>query len=195
MILDTRADLSKGILKNSINIGLNTSFSIYVGTVISPETPLILVSENDQSMEQSIIRLLRVGYDNIIGFLDGGIANWTESADFIKINNVSVEDFKKIYEKKNEADHVILDVRNKPEWNNGVLKNATLISLRDLEEATKTNAISKLKNKKIYIHCRTGPRATIGQSLLLKNGFTNVVQILGGYNEMKEKGIEFIKPL
>lgn len=190
LILDTRENTSKGVVKGAINIGLNSNFSIYTGTVVPHQKTILLIGDCQGTTEQSVIRLLRIGYDNIIGYLQGGIKTWTENGgEFAEMHQISAEEFKKIYEVLDD-NSVIVDLRNKAEWGNGAINSAKLIPLRDLEEIILKKDLDHLKNKRIFLHCRTGPRAFIGQSILAKYGFNDVLTVLGGYNKMCELGFK-----
>jgi len=193
VILDTREDISKGLLKNTMNIGLNTTFSIYVGTMIDNEAPLFVVAENQAKTEESIIRLLRVGYDKIVGYLDGGVETWVKNnGGLYNLKTIEAEKFKEIYEKGSHA--VFLDIRNRAEWEDGILKGAKLLPMRDIEEELEKGKLNHLKKENIFMYCRTGPRAITTYTLFDKYGFCNVVNILGGYTKMKELGFNFVKP-
>jgi hydroxyacylglutathione hydrolase len=190
LILDTRENVSKGVPKGAINIGLNSNFSIYTGTIVHYKKSILLIGDCQGTTEQSIIRLLRIGFDNIIGYLKGGIKTWIENGgETTKMTQISAEEFKKYYDNLGEHS-AVLDVRNKAEWLGGALSSSNLIPLRDLEEKIIKKDLDHLKNKKIYIHCRTGPRALIGQSILAKYGFHDVTTVIGGYNKMCELGFK-----
>lgn len=195
VVLDTREDISKGLLKNTMNISLGTTFSIYAGTMISTESPIFVISECEAKTEESIIRLLRVGYDKIVGYLEGGVQTWVKNNGGVyPLKTIPAEKFKEIYEKGAEKS-VILDIRNRPEMDDGHLKNAQWVPMRDLEEQLTQGKLDALKNKTVYMHCRTGPRAITATSLFHKHGFENIVNILGGFNRMKELGFTFVKKI
>ena len=193
VVLDTRDDISKGFLENSLNIGLNMTFSIFVGTLINNESPIFVISENNKKTEEAIIRLLRVGYDKIVGYLDGGFETWTKNnGGLYPLQTIDAEKFKEIYQSDKNAK--ILDIRNRVETDDGILSGAKLVPLRDIEHEILKGTFNALKNQKMFMHCRSGPRAIIAYSLFRKYGFQNVVNVLGGFNKMKELGFNIVKP-
>jgi len=193
VVLDSRNDVStKGFLKNTLNIPLDTTFSIYAGTLIPTDAPIFVIAGCNATTEQTILRLLRVGYDNIVGYLDGGYETWVKNdGGMYDLHAIEAEKFKEIYEK--DKNTIVLDIRNRPEWEDGVLEGAKLLPLRDIEQEILNGNLDNLKNQKIYMHCRSGPRAIIAYSLLKRYGFNNVENILGGYNRMKELGFKMVK--
>ena len=192
VVLDSRNDAPiKGYLKNTLNIPLETTFSIYAGTLIKTDAPIFLIAENNAKTEESIIRLLRVGYDNIVGYLEGGYETWVKNdGGLYDLQTIEADKFKEIYEK--DKNTFVLDIRNKTEWEDGVLEGAKLLPLRDLEHEILSGHLDSLKNQKIFMHCRSGPRAIIAFSMLKKNGFNKVANILGGFNRMKELGVKTV---
>lgn len=194
ILLDSRDDISKGFLYDSYNVPLSTTFSIYVGTMLDSQSPLFVVSENDEKTKETIIRLLRVGYDNIVGYLEGGFETWLKNDGVLfPFQFIEAEKFKEVYENKDKND-VILDIRNKAEWEDGVLEGAVLVALRDLESEINLGHFEKYRNKKIFMHCRSGPRALTAYTLFKKYGYGNITNIIGGYNRMKELGFKMVKP-
>lgn len=187
LILDTRDPdvFEKAYIPGALNIGLNGQYAVWVGTLISFQTPLLLVCDIGKERE-SIIRLARVGFENVIGYLSGGIEAWKESGKTIEhMHSVEPEH---LLNPLNENDG-ILDVRNPSEWQQGILKNAQMISLSQLEKN-----ISKLsKQATYYVHCAGGYRSMMAASLLKRNGFTHVINVKGGFNKMKACGVHIVE--
>jgi glyoxylase-like metal-dependent hydrolase (beta-lactamase superfamily II)/rhodanese-related sulfurtransferase len=186
LILDVRSkdEFSKAHIPGSIFIGLNGSFAPWVGAILEDiKTPILIISPNGREKE-TITRLARVGFDNSLGYLKGGINNWISSGRITeKINTISVFDFEKIYKKEKL---LIYDVRKKDEFYNESLPGSINLSLNDI----KTNLNKFSKNNKFYIHCRTGYRSVIASSYLKSKGFKNFVNIESGFEGIKKTKIK-----
>lgn len=178
-ILDTRTPESfeKGFIKGSINIGLNGTYAVWLGTLIDINKPLVLVTEEGKERE-SIIRAARVGYENVKGYLKGGIKAWmNEGYPIDKITSVTAQEFAS---RIKSAREVILDVRKRGEFETAHVKNAEHLELAFLEKN-----LSKLdKNKNYLVHCTGGYRSMIAASIMKANGIENVVNIYGGFNQI-----------
>lgn len=110
--MDCRNSINDGYLDDSINIGLNTPFAVWVGTLIDPHTPIILLT--DPGMEEEAgKRLMRIGFDHIIGFVDGGFLAAKNSG--LQINSSKILNPQQFTEIANNSQNVILDIRNKNE--------------------------------------------------------------------------------
>ena len=188
IILDTRTpdEYESGTVPNSINIGLNGQYAPWVGSLIDAKKPLLLIT-NEGKETEAVLRLARVGYENVIGYLAGGINAWKNAGKTVEVvNSVNADEFAKNY----RADNII-DVRNPGEWNSGVIENASLISLADLEKEMNTLD----KNAHYYIHCAGGYRSMMAASLLKKNGFNNITNVKGGIAKIKEAGVPTVTPV
>jgi glyoxylase-like metal-dependent hydrolase (beta-lactamase superfamily II)/rhodanese-related sulfurtransferase len=181
-ILDTRKaeSFAKGFVKGSINIGLEGQYAVWVGALVPPESTILLVTDPGKE-EESIVRLARIGYDAVIGYLDGGMAKWIlENKPIDKIEEVNADNFASQY---NQGKLNILDVRNHGEHQSGILKGAQAICLSKLSKE-----IENLKSSNTYfVHCAGGYRSMMACSLLKKNNFLNVINIQGGMQFLKNK--------
>ncbi|MGQ0827260.1 MAG: MBL fold metallo-hydrolase [Bacteroidota bacterium] len=188
LILDTRTpdEFETGTIPNAINIGLNGQYAPWVGALLDPKKTLLLIT-NEGKETEAVLRLARVGYENVKGFLKSGINAWKAAGKSVAtINSVNAGEFAKMFSEKN-----IIDVRNPGEWGNGVIANARLIALGDLEKELKTLD----KNQSYFIHCAGGYRSMMATSILQKNGFKNVTNIRGGITKIKEAGIPLVQPI
>ena len=181
LILDTRiADhFEKGFIPGSLNIGLNGMFAVWVGTLIDINKPLLLITDIGKE-EESVLRLARVGYENVIGYLDGGIAVWEDAGKQITtVNSINADDIKEYY---GENEYTILDVRKPSEFETEHVKGAINIQLSEIE-----NRLQELyTNKKYIIHCAAGYRSMMAASILKNNGFENFMNVAGGWNSIKK---------
>ncbi len=180
LILDTRmpAEYAKGHVPESINIGLNGDFAVWVGTIID-NVPLILVCDEGKEKE-SVLRLGRVGYDKVKGFLKGAVNAWQQAGLPVhSIHSIAAEEFARQIEMGGAQP---LDVRNDGEVANGIVKDAITIPLGKLSE--KVNMLDK--NAHYYVYCAGGYRSMISSSILEKNGFTHITNVEGGINAIKK---------
>ncbi|MDQ8004352.1 MAG: MBL fold metallo-hydrolase [Pedobacter sp.] len=194
LILDTRDPqvFAKDFIPNSINIGLNGQFAPWVGALIPDLKQNILLVTDEGKAEETITRLARVGYDNTIGYLEGGIVAWQKAGkqtDFIA--SVSAEEFEKAYQ-KNE-DILALDVRKPGEYE---AEHLEFTHPRPLDYINDwTHEVES--DKTYYIHCAGGYRSMIAASILKSRGIDNVIDVAGGYGAIKNtnlKRTDFVCP-
>ena len=186
-VLDVRdaQTFSKGFVPGSLNIGLRGSFAPWVGALITNiRRPILLVVQEGDERE-TLIRLARVGYDNVVGYLKGGIENWKNEGKTIDtIKSISAAEFEII--NSSDKNIEILDVRNVGEYLSEHLLQAHNYPLGDLSQT-----MDKLDtNANYYIHCAGGYRSMVAASLLRANGFKNLIDIAGGYKALKETKLE-----
>lgn len=185
LILDTRdaQTFAKGFVPNSINIGIDGSFSVWVGAMIPDLKQEILVVAEVGREEEVITRLARVGYDYSIGYLAGGFAAWkNDSREVDSITSITVDEFAKI--KAGDPNIYILDVRKNSEYlSEHVIEaeNAPLDYIND-------SMLKVDKNKTYYVHCAGGYRSMIFSSVLRARGYDNLIDIAGGFKSIKELG-------
>lgn len=178
-LLDTRDPevFAKGFIPSSVNIGLNGQFAPWVGALITDlQQPLLLLVEAGKEQE-AITRLARVGYDNTIGYLDGGIAAWQDAGkDVENITSVAAADFVAIA--ASDATIKVLDVRKQGEYETAHLENGLPRPLDYINEWTE----SLQPDSTYYIHCAGGYRSMIAASILKARGIDQVINIAGGYS-------------
>ncbi len=173
LVLDTRSpkDYESGHIPGSINIGLGGQYAIWVGTLIEIDTSLAVVADPGKE-DEAILRLARVGYENVKGYLDGGFDSWEGEIAQTKI----------IEPNELQADVNILDVRKPDEFAAGHIVGAKNFSLQNLRE----ELISLDPKQSYFVHCKSGYRSTIACSILEQNGFNDVINIHGGYDALQE---------
>ncbi len=178
-ILDVRSveDFSSSHIPGSIFIGLDGRFAPWVGEILEDVSKKLILIAPEGREKEAIIRLSRVGFDNVIGYLEGGINTWIEYGGIInKVLNESASKFSTIDNNKD-----ILDVRSKNEHKSESLLNSINIPLIDLSKS-----IDKVTfEKTFYVHCKGGYRSMIAASILLANGISNFSNIPGGYDKIK----------
>ena len=178
-ILDVRSveDFSSSHIPGSIFIGLDGRFAPWVGEILEDVSKKLILIAPEGREKEAIIRLSRVGFDNVIGYLEGGINSWIKNGG--KISKVLNESASKFSTVDNNKD--ILDVRSKNEHKSESLLNSLNIPLIDLSKS-----IDKVSfEKTFYVHCKGGYRSMIAASILLANGISNFSNIPGGYDKIK----------
>ena len=185
LILDVRhqEEFIKGFIPKSIFIGINGGFAPWVGALIKDiKQPILLVTPIGKE-ETTITRLSRVGFDNVLGYLDGSFASWKKAGKEIDaIESISAETLKH----KIDAKEPVFDVRKPGEYNSEHIKVAENTPLDFLNDH-----ISEFPKKdNFYLHCAGGYRSVIAASILKARGFHNVVDVAGGYAAIKNTSIE-----
>ena len=180
ILLDVRNenDFAESHIPGSIFIGLDGRFAPWVGELLEDiEKPIILLAPKGRE-EEAITRLSRVGFDNIKGYLKGGIKSWIElNKQTNSIENIKAQDFVNLNSK---FDLDILDVRSQNENLNGSVNGSLNIPLINLSE----NIKRVNSNSKTYVYCKGGYRSMIASSILNLNGIKNITNIIGGYDNL-----------
>jgi rhodanese-related sulfurtransferase len=184
VILDTRsaADFHKGFVPNSVNIGLKGDFAPWVGSmIVDVKQPILLISD-ENTEEEVITRLSRVGFDNVIGYLKGGFGSWKESGkESDTVNRISPEEFAQEFTKNSK----VIDVRKPTEYEASHVDEAYSRPLADISDW-----LSTFKNEEdFYIYCGGGYRSMIAASILNSHGIRNFKEIEGGFGKIKETSV------
>jgi hydroxyacylglutathione hydrolase len=189
VVLDVRhqSDFSKEHVPASMFIGLDGQFAPWVGALIKDvKKPIALIAPFDR-LEEAITRLSRVGFDNIVGYLDGGTEAWKESGRaFDTIQSIAADELGGV---QNSPKCSIFDVRKEGEFNSGHVENAQLATLDEITDLTDLFR----NNDTNYVHCAGGYRSVIALSILKKSGIHNVVDVLGGFGKIKETKIKLLE--
>lgn len=183
MILDTREAqvFAKGFVPNSINIGIDGSFAVWVGAMIPDLKQEILVIADEGREEEVITRLARVGYDFAIGYLAGGFKAWKESGHEVdSITSITVDELAKI--KEGDPQIHILDVRKNSEYLSEHVVDAENAPLDYINDSM----LKVDKNKTYYVHCAGGYRSMVFNSILRARGYDNLIDVAGGFKAIKE---------
>ena len=193
LVLDVRpqSEFIKSHIPNSIFIGLNGGFAPWVGALITDiKQPIILVAPKGKEVE-AVTRLSRVGYDNTLGYLQGGIEAWVSSGrDIETLESISAETFANLVK---SGGINILDVRKDGEYTASHLEDAQHFAL----DFINNNMNQVHKNKTYHIHCAGGYRSVIAASILKAKGYNNIVDIAGGFGAIKKTDLpttDFVCP-
>lgn len=185
LMLDTRSpqDFAKGFIPNSVNIGIDGNFAPWVGALITDiKQPILLVTDEGRE-EEVVTRLARVGYDNAVGFLKGGIPAWLEAGkETDTIESITVDELAS----RQQADPglEVIDVRREEEYNTSHLSGARNLVLDYINDH-----ISEVdRHKTAYVHCAGGYRSMIFTSILRSRGYRHLIDIQGGFKAIAASG-------
>jgi rhodanese-related sulfurtransferase len=176
LVLDVRdpAEFEPAHLAGSVNIGLGGRFASWVGTLLDPTQSVALIANPGREREAAL-RLGRVGFDAVAGYLDGGFDAVRERAELVRsVERWGADDFERAIASRESP--LVLDVRNPGEWNDAHIRGSVLIPLAQLE-----SRMAELpRDKKIAVHCASGYRSSIATSLLERGGFARLADLAGG---------------
>jgi hydroxyacylglutathione hydrolase len=184
VILDTRnsSTFTEGFVPGSVSIGLDGRFAEWAGSLLPFDKRMILITEAGKEKE-TIVRLARVGFDKIEGFLAGGFEAWQSAGETIDLI-IDVEADELAMDIPFDQNLVIIDVRKEAEYGSGHIKDALNLPLADL---TDPGTMADLDDKhNIYVHCAGGYRSVIASSLLKRQGIHNIRNVVGGWSKIKE---------
>ncbi|MCY1661312.1 MBL fold metallo-hydrolase [Chryseobacterium sp. SL1] len=185
LILDVRnnEDVARGFVPQSINIGLNGDFAPWVGALIVDVKQPILLITNENEEEETVTRLSRVGFDNVLGFLKGSFNAWKDSGKEIdSVNRISAQQFEQEIKEKEAK---IIDVRKESEYNAEHVDEAFNKPLAYINEWI--NLIDPAEH--FYLHCAGGYRSMMAASILQARGYRNFSEIEGGFSAISQTGI------
>ncbi|MDG1174412.1 MAG: MBL fold metallo-hydrolase [Flavobacteriales bacterium] len=186
IILDVRhqSEFVKSHIPNSIFIGIDGGFAPWVGALVKDVKQSLLLITAEGRLEETIVRLSRVGFDNVLGYLEGGFEAWqADGKEVDSIETISAQDFAEL---TNKEELHVLDVRKEGEFESSHISNAENTPLSNLNDY-----LSQFKTEgTIYTHCAGGYRSVIANSILKSRGIHNVIDVLGGFGAIKKTDIE-----
>ena len=182
VILDVRdkAAFHEAHVPRSTFIGLDGNFAPWVGTmIVDVKQPILLVCEAEK-VNEAVTRLSRVGFDQVLGHLEGGIAAWKAAGKEVDhITSVSATEFAEL---KKQGDVAVVDVRKPGEYASEHVIDAESIPLADLN----AHLAEIPKDSPFYLHCKSGYRSLIAGSILKARGYHNGIDVQGGFDAIKE---------
>lgn len=186
LLLDVRdaQDFARAFVPNSINIGLNGQFAPWVGAlVMDVEQPILLVTPTGLEME-TITRLSRVGFDHVVGYLEGGMEAWKKAGmECDHVNSIDATELAEIM--KTEHSARVLDVRRPSEYAAEHAKDVENFPLDYFSDFMSDLS----KDETYFLHCAGGYRSMIAASILKSRGFENIIDISGGFKAIQESGL------
>lgn len=175
-VLDVRdpVEYAKGHLAGSINIGLGGQYATWAGTLLDRARPIVIIAEPGREKEAAL-RLGRIGFDHVRGYLQGGMEALAERSDLVwpteRISAPMVAE-----ELAGENPPVLLDVRNPREWATRHIEGSVNVPLNHLQER-----IAEIpRDRRIAVHCAGGYRSSIAASILHQHGITHLIEMAGG---------------
>jgi hydroxyacylglutathione hydrolase len=192
IVLDTRpaAQFGAGHVPGSIHIALSGQYASWAGILLGLDQPIVLVAEDPERLEESRLRLARVGIEKVVGYVEGGVLGWERAGRPLdQVPQISALDLYQQLADQPEAIQVV-DVRRPAEWETGHIEQAVLKPLDRLR-----SMVSDLDPRKpIAVHCKSGYRSSIGTSLLQRSGFLHVMNVVGGFDAWQAQNLPFISP-
>jgi glyoxylase-like metal-dependent hydrolase (beta-lactamase superfamily II)/rhodanese-related sulfurtransferase len=185
IILDTRTSsvFTEGFIPGAVSIGLDGRFAEWAGSLLPFNVPMLLVAEPGFEQE-SIVRLARVGLDNVQGYLQGSYAAWQQSGEPTDLI-INIEADELMMDIPFDNNLVVVDVRKPAEFADGHVKDAVNIPLSEMNDPGSMANIEEKHN--LYVHCAGGYRSVIAASLLKRQGIHNLRNIIGGWGQIKEQ--------
>ncbi len=187
VLLDIRSPEAFGgaHLPGAINVGISDSLGTWVGWLLSPEKPVIFISEEHSHIEEAVRQLIRIGHESIAGYLQGGIRAWV--MDGRATETVPQMTVHELHERRTQFK--VLDVRQEREWTDGHLEGAVPMPLPTLPES-----VSQLDRGARYAtFCGSGYRSSIAASLLQAAGLTNVANVTGSMAAWRRAGLPVVQ--
>jgi hydroxyacylglutathione hydrolase len=192
ILLDTRSSpiFVAGFVPGSVSIGLDGRFAEWAGSLLPFDKRIVLVTAPGEERE-SVIRLARVGFDKVVGYLEGGFPAWQRAGEPIDMI-IDVEPDELAMDIPFDENLLVLDVRRETEFADGHVKGAINLPLQELVDPVSMANLEERHN--LYVHCGGGYRSIIAASLLKRQGIHNLRNVTGGWRSIKDqKGIEIVK--
>ncbi len=185
MVLDTRNGdtFTPGFIPGSIFIGLEGRFAEWAGSLLPFDKPMILVTEPGRE-EETVIRLSRVGFDKMLGYLEGSFEAWKAAGEKVDMI-INIEADELAMDIPHDEHLVVVDVRRATEFADGHVKGAQNIPLNEMNDVVTIANFEE--NQNLYVHCAGGYRSVIASSLIKRQGIHNLRNIVGGWDKIKEE--------
>jgi glyoxylase-like metal-dependent hydrolase (beta-lactamase superfamily II)/rhodanese-related sulfurtransferase len=185
VLLDVRsaADFGAGHVPGSMNIGLGGQFAMWAGSLIPLNAAIVVIADTGAQVDESVVRLARVGIENVKGYLEGGVQSWRDAGLPVdSIEQVTVAQLKEMV----NGDLQIVDVRRPAEYVNGHVPRAFNAPLASLDRSL--GPLPLEKDKLTAVICAGGYRSSAAASLLQKQGFSNLLNVAGGTSAWMDAG-------
>jgi glyoxylase-like metal-dependent hydrolase (beta-lactamase superfamily II)/rhodanese-related sulfurtransferase len=178
ILLDVRsaADFGAAHVPGSTNVGLGGQFAMWAGSLIPLNASIVVIADTGAQVDETVVRLARVGIENVTGYLEGGVESWHAAG--LPINTLTQISVAELNERIANDDLQIVDVRRPAEYVNGHVPHAQNAPLASLEKSL--GPLSLEKDKLTAVICAGGYRSSAAASLLQQQGFTNLLNVAGG---------------
>ncbi len=187
LLVDTRSGslYGAGHVPGCMNIGLGGQFASWAGSLIPIGTPIMLVVEDKEHIEEAVTRLARAGHESVVGYLDGGIYAWSKTGlDTGETPQITIDHLKE--KMTSEENLQIVDVRRPGEYNGGHVPGAINLSLSELSK----NVHKLDPNRPTAVICQSGYRSNIAASIMRNNGLTYLYNVIGGTSAWRNAGYD-----
>ncbi|WP_127128284.1 MBL fold metallo-hydrolase [Pseudoflavitalea rhizosphaerae] len=192
IVLDTRkaSVFTAGFVPNSISVGLEGRFAEWAGSLLPFDKTIVLVTEAGKERE-TVVRLARVGFSKMEGYLEGGFEAWQQAGEEVDMI-IDVEADELAMDLPFDQNLVVVDVRRETEFADGHIQGAQNIPLAEMTDPGNLATLEEHQN--LYVHCAGGYRSVIAASIMKRQGIHNLRNILGGWGTIsKQEGIEIVK--
>jgi hydroxyacylglutathione hydrolase len=191
LVLDTRhaTIFTQGFITSSIFIGLEGRFAEWAGSLLPFNKPMVLVTQPGKE-EETVIRLCRVGFDKIQGYLKGSFEAWQAAGEKVDMI-IDIEADELAMDIPHDPNLMVVDVRRATEYADGHVKDAQNIPLDEMVDVV--NIANFEDSQNLYVHCAGGYRSVIAASLIKRQGIHNLRNVMGGWNKIKEEKSIIIK--
>ena len=186
LILDTRHqdEFVQGFVPNSYFIGIQGDFAPWVGTVIENINQKIIFVAEPGKEEEVITRLSRIGYENVLGYLEGGFESWKNAGKEVdSIESIDISEFENQYKANHSIN--ILDVRRKGEFDSEHVESAQNLPVDYIH----SNLHEASNEKTYFVHCAGGYRSVIFASIAKSKGYDKLINIEGGFGKIKQSDV------
>lgn len=191
-VIDARSGpaFASGHIPGAYGVPLRDGFNSWVGWVVPPDRPLVIVSKGRETHHEIARQLVAIGYDDLAGFLEGGMASWEKEAGYqvASMELVSVSELKERMASPNPP--LVLDVRHDSEWEEGHIPGATHIEGGSLPQ----EAGRLPRDRAIAAHCGSHNRSATALSILEQKGFRDLILIQGGWSAWEKAGFKVERP-
>ena len=182
-ILDVRdpVEFAGAHLKGALNVGIDGKYATWAGTILKKNRPIVVVADPDR-VEEAMVRLGRIGFDHVEGYLNGGMNALLNRPDLVaQTKRVSVQALEEL-----NGGMTIIDIRAPNEWEAGHVEGSINIPLNHLEE--RLDEVPTTGN--VVVQCQGGYRSAIAASLLAREGRENVMDLVGGYKALTRSKVK-----
>ena len=192
ILLDTRTavEFTEGFIPGAVFIGLEGRFAEWAGSILPFDKTILLITPEGKE-EETVVRLSRVGFDKMHGYLKGGFKAWKSEGEKIDMV-IEVEADELVMDIPHDPNLLVVDVRRDTEFADGHLKNAVNLPLNEMTDLLQLAQFED--NQNLYVHCAGGYRSVIASSLLKRQGIHNIRNVVGGWDNIKQQeGITIVK--
>jgi rhodanese-related sulfurtransferase len=178
VLLDVRsaADFGAAHVPGSMNIGLGGQFAMWAGSLIPLNASIIVIADTSAQVDETVVRLARVGIENVKAYLDGGVQSWRDAG--LPVDTITQVSVAELNERLANGNMQIVDVRRPAEYDNGHVPRALNAPLASL--AKSLGPLNLEKDKLTAVICAGGYRSSAAASLLQQQGFSNLLNVTGG---------------